>query len=53
MDNDELRRGKPTVWKMYGETMAILVGDTLQTLGMENLASLGDIRVIIEIARTI
>lgn len=29
MDNDELRRGKPTVWKKYGEDIAVLVGDTL------------------------
>ena len=29
MDNDELRRGKPTVWKKYGEAMAVLVGDAL------------------------
>lgn len=38
MDNDELRRGKPTVWKKYGETLAILVGDGLQTLGFELLS---------------
>ncbi len=25
MDNDEFRRGKPTVWKQYGEDMALLV----------------------------
>ncbi len=30
MDNDELRRGKPTVWKKYGEAEAILAGDALQ-----------------------
>lgn len=29
IDNDELRRGKPTVWKKYGEDMALLVGDAL------------------------
>ncbi|CUU34492.1 MAG: polyprenyl synthetase family protein [Armatimonadetes bacterium] len=29
LDNDELRRGKPTVWKQYGEAMAILAGDAL------------------------
>lgn len=29
MDNDELRRGKPTTWKKYGECMAILAGDAL------------------------
>lgn len=51
MDNDDLRRGKPTVWRKYGETMAILVGDALQTLGFELLSNLGDIRVIQEITR--
>lgn len=30
MDNDTLRRGKPTVWKRYGETVAVLAGDVLQ-----------------------
>jgi geranylgeranyl pyrophosphate synthase len=25
MDNDELRRGRATVWKVYGEPMALLV----------------------------
>jgi geranylgeranyl diphosphate synthase type I len=29
MDHDELRRGKPTVQKMYGEPLAILAGDLL------------------------
>ena len=29
MDNDELRRGRPTVWKKYGEDIAVLVGDAL------------------------
>ncbi len=31
MDDDDLRRGKPTVHKVYDEGMAILVGDALQT----------------------
>jgi geranylgeranyl diphosphate synthase type II len=30
MDNDDLRRGKPTNHKVYGETMAVLAGDALQ-----------------------
>lgn len=30
MDNDDLRRGKPTCHKAYGEAMAILAGDALQ-----------------------
>lgn len=30
MDDDDLRRGKPTTHKAYGETLAILAGDALQ-----------------------
>ena len=30
MDDDDLRRGKPTCHKAYGETLAILAGDALQ-----------------------
>jgi geranylgeranyl diphosphate synthase type II len=37
MDNDTLRRGQPTVWVKYGEAMAVLVGDALQTLAFETL----------------
>ena len=35
MDNDELRRGRPTVWKAKGEALAILAGDALQALAFE------------------
>ncbi len=38
MDNDELRRGQPTVWKAFDEWTAILAGDALQTLAFEVLA---------------
>jgi farnesyl diphosphate synthase len=38
MDNDELRRGKPTVWKQFGEAQAVLVGDALQSSAFEVLA---------------
>lgn len=30
MDDDDLRRGKPTNHKVYGETLAVLAGDALQ-----------------------
>ncbi len=50
MDNDILRRGKPTVWKKYGETMAVLVGDALQTMAFECMSTLGDIEVVRELA---
>lgn len=39
MDNDDLRRGKPTVHKAFDEATAILAGDALQTLAFEALAS--------------
>lgn len=38
MDNDRLRRGKPTVWAAFDEWTAILVGDALQALAFEALA---------------
>jgi len=41
MDNDELRRGRPTVWKAYDEWTAILAGDALLTLAFEILAGGG------------
>ena len=37
MDNDVLRRGKPTVHVAYGEAGALLAGDALQTLAFELL----------------
>ncbi len=37
MDNDDLRRGKPTCHKVYGETMALLAGDGLLTYAFEVL----------------
>ncbi len=52
MDNDILRRGLPTVWKQYGETMAVLVGDALQTMAFERIATLGNISVISELAQS-
>ena len=38
MDNDELRRGKPTIWKAYDEWTAVLAGDALLTFAFEILA---------------
>ena len=39
MDDDSLRRGKPTCHVVFGEATAMLAGDTLQTLGFEVLAT--------------
>lgn len=38
MDNDDLRRGRPTVHKVYDDAMAILAGDGLLTLAFDLLA---------------
>lgn len=39
MDNDDLRRGKPTCHKVYGETNAVLAGDALQSAAFEMVLS--------------
>ncbi|CAN6984472.1 unnamed protein product [Brassica rapa subsp. trilocularis] len=39
MDNDDLRRGKPTNHKVYGEDVAVLAGDALLSFAFEHLAS--------------
>lgn len=38
MDNDDLRRGKPTNHVVYGECTAVLAGDALQTAAFETMA---------------
>jgi len=55
LDNDDLRRGRPTSHKVFGEAIAILAGDALQTLAYEALTSLdcsaeSSISIIREIA---
>jgi geranylgeranyl diphosphate synthase, type II len=56
LDNDDLRRGRPTCHKAFGEATAILAGDALQTYAYEVLARLrcpaeARVRIIEEIAR--
>jgi geranylgeranyl diphosphate synthase type II len=43
LDNDDLRRGRPTCHKVFGDAMAILAGDALLTLAFEVLAKLKDV----------
>src|SRR3984957_17718887 len=43
LDNDDLRRGRPTCHKVFGDAMAILAGDALLTLAFEVLAKLEDV----------
>jgi geranylgeranyl diphosphate synthase type II len=40
LDNDDLRRGRPTCHKAFGEAIAILAGDALQTQAYESLSQL-------------
>jgi geranylgeranyl diphosphate synthase, type II len=40
MDNDDLRRGRPTCHKLFGDALAILAGDALCTLAFEVLSRL-------------
>jgi geranylgeranyl diphosphate synthase type II len=56
LDNDDLRRGRPTCHKVFGEAMAILAGDALMTRCYQVLAALSGVpdstgvRIISEIA---
>jgi geranylgeranyl diphosphate synthase, type II len=56
LDNDDLRRGRPTCHKVFGEAIAILSGDALQTQAYEVLSRLNcppeaRVKIIEEIAR--
>ena len=56
LDNDDLRRGRPTCHKAFGEAIAILAGDALQTQAYEVLSKLkcpaeARVKIIEEIAR--
>jgi geranylgeranyl diphosphate synthase, type II len=56
LDNDDLRRGRPTCHKAFGEAIAILAGDALQTQAYEVLSRLqcpaeSRIQIVEEIAR--
>jgi geranylgeranyl diphosphate synthase type II len=55
LDNDDLRRGRPTCHKVFGDAIAILAGDALQTYAYEVLARVpcpadARVRIIEEIA---
>jgi geranylgeranyl diphosphate synthase type II len=56
LDNDDLRRGRPTCHKIFGEAIAILAGDALQTQAYQVLSRLrcspeARVQIIEEIAR--
>jgi geranylgeranyl diphosphate synthase, type II len=56
LDNDDLRRGRPTCHKVFGDAIAILAGDALQTQAYETIARLkcppeARVRIVEEIAK--
>lgn len=60
MDNDDLRRGKPTNHKIFGEDVAVLAGDALLAFAFEHIATATEgvqpgriVRAIGELAKSI
>ncbi|KAH6788801.1 geranylgeranyl pyrophosphate synthase 1 [Perilla frutescens var. frutescens] len=60
MDNDDMRRGKPTNHKVFGESVAVLAGDALLALAFEHIATSTEgaapervVRAIVELGRCI
>lgn len=51
MDDDDLRRGKPTSHKVYGEAMAILAGDALLNMAYETMAHSGHANALAALAQ--
>lgn len=54
LDNDDLRRGQPTCHVIFGEAIAILAGDALQTLAFQTIGNLAvPAEAVVEILREI
>jgi len=53
MDDDDLRRGKPTLHKVFGEGMAVLAGDALHALAFEILLKTKKPEVLQEVVKAI
>ena len=51
MDDDDLRRGKPTLHRAFDEATALLAGDALQAMAFDAIAESGNIAVVKEIAQ--
>ncbi|MFP4173303.1 MAG: polyprenyl synthetase family protein [Candidatus Hydrogenedentota bacterium] len=51
MDDDALRRGRPTSHIVHGEAMAILTGDTLLAMAFDIISRAGNAAVVGEVAR--
>ncbi|MDD5425881.1 MAG: polyprenyl synthetase family protein [candidate division Zixibacteria bacterium] len=53
MDDDDLRRGRPTCHKQFDEAVAVLAGDALHVVAFELMAKTGSIRAVMELAEAI
>ncbi len=53
MDDDDLRRGKPTCHKKFGEAIALLAGDALHDLAFNLMARTGSSKAVLELTEAI
>jgi len=53
MDDDDLRRGQPTLHRRYGEAIALLAGDALHDLAFKLMAQTGSPQAVLELAEAI
>ncbi|MEE9442667.1 MAG: farnesyl diphosphate synthase [candidate division Zixibacteria bacterium] len=53
MDDDDFRRGKPTLHKKYNEAIALLAGDALHDFAFRLMAETGNAEVVLELAKAI
>lgn len=53
MDDDDLRRGRPTCHKKFGEAVAVLAGDAFHDLAFSLVAQTGSTDAVIELAQAI
>jgi geranylgeranyl diphosphate synthase type II len=53
MDDDDFRRGKPTLHKKYSDAIAVLAGDALHALAFELLATVNNQMIVHEVAKAI
>jgi geranylgeranyl diphosphate synthase type II len=53
MDDDDFRRGKPTLHRKYSEAIALLAGDALHDFAFRLMAETGNAEVVLELAKAI
>lgn len=53
MDDDAMRRGRPTLHRKYGEAVALLAGDALHDLAFRLMAQTGSAQAVLELAEAI